>query len=373
MADLDSSPTTEDPTVATSRRPRTRARRMLTLLTVAAVLALVVHNARTGAQSPRIRNPDAQSDARPYPVLFGFEHWLGFIQLAVLLVAVAIVITCIVLWRRNVGRPAVLMTAAVSTLAWQDPIMNWACYAVYNPALWHWPEDWPLFSMSPTVEPFIVVILVIFFLAPYFMAVWILRRLQASRPPSSFVWQHPLITLSLLIATVGLPYMLAMEVPSVRTGAYHYSQVIPFGSLFVGTPYQYPLLTQVLVLFVMVPAGVLLYRDDTGQCLAERLAQRSNLLRGRRTLGTFVVMVVIVNIGFFAYGAGYAVVKRTGIATGLACPWPFPATKVYDPQGLYAQAGQPGPYFTGAWATWHGMDTSVDVVNENCDPMSPVD
>ena len=35
--------------------------------------------------------------------------------------------------------------------------MNWAPYAVYNPQLWHWPEDWPLVSLSPTVEPFIVI------------------------------------------------------------------------------------------------------------------------------------------------------------------------------------------------------------------------
>ncbi|EHI11108.1 hypothetical protein KEK_19581 [Mycolicibacterium thermoresistibile ATCC 19527] len=27
---------------------------------------------------------------------------------------------------------------------WQDPIMNWSPFAVYNPELWHLPEDWPL-------------------------------------------------------------------------------------------------------------------------------------------------------------------------------------------------------------------------------------
>ena len=57
--------------------------------------------------------------------------------------------------------------------------MNWAPYAVYNPQLWHWPETWPLVSLSPTVEPFIVVGYVTFYLGPFFPAVWILR---SSRP-----------------------------------------------------------------------------------------------------------------------------------------------------------------------------------------------
>ena len=57
--------------------------------------------------------------------------------------------------------------------------MNWAPYAVYNPQLWHWPGDWPLVSLSPTVEPFIVIGYATFYMAPFFPAIWILRRLQA--------------------------------------------------------------------------------------------------------------------------------------------------------------------------------------------------
>ncbi len=30
-------------------------------------------------------------------------------------------------------------------------------------------------------------------------------------------------------------------------------------------------------------------------------------------------------------------------ATSVACPFPYPEAKVYDPQGLYEKAGQPGP------------------------------
>ena len=57
-----------------------------------------------------------------------------------------------------------------------------------------------------------------------------------------------------------------LEVTLVRTGFYIYSQVIPFGSIFVGEPYQFPLIWEsLMVTFVMIPAGVLLYRDDTGR------------------------------------------------------------------------------------------------------------
>ena len=52
----------------------------------------------------------------------------------------------------------------------------------------------------------------------------------------------------------------------MRTQLYIYTQVVPFGSLFAGKPYQFPLIWEsTMVTFVMIPAGVLLYRDDTGR------------------------------------------------------------------------------------------------------------
>ena len=36
--------------------------------------------------------------------------------------------------------------------------------------------------MSPTVEPFVVFGYVMFYLGPYFPAIWILRKLQARKP-----------------------------------------------------------------------------------------------------------------------------------------------------------------------------------------------
>ncbi len=79
-----------------------------------------------------------------------------------------------------------------------------------------------------------------------------------------------------------------LEMFLVRTQLYIYSQVIPFGSVAAGKWYQFPLIWEsALVTLVMIPAGVLLYRDDTGRTQAEKLAQRIRVFRARPALGTF--------------------------------------------------------------------------------------
>ena len=64
----------------------------------------------------------------------------------------------------------------------------------------------------------------------------------------------------------------------MRTGLYIYSQAIPFGTLFPGTTFQFPLIWESLsVTFVMIPAAILVYRDDTGKSVAEKLAAKAKL------------------------------------------------------------------------------------------------
>ena len=157
----------------------------------------------------------------------------------------------------------------------------------------------------------------------------------------------------------------------VRMQLYIYSQVIPFGSVFTGKPYQFPLLWEsTFVCWVMIPAGVLLYRDDTGRTQAEKLAQRIRTLRpfrARPALATFTVMFAILNVAYFCYGASFGVIRATGAATSVACPWPFPESKVYDPQGFYAEAGQPGPYMAGIWDGWESAQSGRPNVATNPD------
>ena len=245
------------------------------------------------------------------------------------------------------------MFLCTTLIVWQDPIMNWSPFAVYNPELLHWPEHWPLVSLSPTVEPFIVFGYVLFYFGPYFPAVWILRKLQARYGPQGFPSRHPLISLGLLTLAIGFVFDAILEISLVRTGMYIYSQVIPWGSVFTGSTYQFPLIWESFaVTFVMVPAAILVYRDDTGKSVAEKLAAKARLFPNRPVLGTFLVMFAIINVAYFAYGAWFAAIKASHAATSVACPWPYPEAKVYDPQGYYEKAGAEGPYSVGIWSTW---------------------
>ena len=359
-----------------SRAERTALGWALLSCAVALLLVLVAHNARHGAVAARIANPAVHGAPRPVAPLFGWTHWLALEQIGTIVMVVQFVVVIAVMWRRHPKHPVLLMALCITGIVWQDPIMNWAPYAVYNPQLWHWPETWGLVSLSPTVEPFIVIGYVAFYLAPFFPAVWILRRIQRRRPVDSFVWRHPLISLAVLIYVIGFVYDAVQEIVLVRTQLYTYSQVIPFGSVFTGKPYQFPLLWEsTLVTTVMIPAGVLLYRDDTGRTVAEKLAQRIRAFRGRPALGTFAVMFAILNASYlFLYGGSFAVIRASGAATSVACPYPFPESKVYDPQGLYEKAGQPGPYSAGIWDGWQTGQSGRPQVNApssgRCSPKS---
>ncbi len=329
---------------------------ILLVVLIALALAGVVVNARSGLtapQSARVANDAVQGAPRPAEPLWGFDHWIALHQIGTIVMMTLLIGGFAYAWTKRPKHPILLMVIVTTTLIWQDPIMNWAPYAVYNPELWHWPETWPLVSLSPTVEPFIVIGYATFQMAAYFPAIWILRRLQARRPPESFVWKHPLISLAMLILPIGMVIDAFLEIFLVRTQLYIYSQVMPLGTYPAGEWYQFPFIWEtVMVTFVMIPAGVLLYRDDTGKTQAEKLAMKVRWFRPRPALGTFLVMLGIINVAYFFYGGGYALIRTTGAATSVACPWPFPEAKVYDPQGYYEEHGQPGPYFPGIWSGW---------------------
>ncbi|MET1003328.1 MAG: spirocyclase AveC family protein [Acidimicrobiia bacterium] len=327
---------------------------MLGVVAFLAFVAFVAANARQGVGSGRIANPDVTGAPRPVEPLFGFDHWIELHQIGTVVMMVALVAAVVVGWRRYPRHPVLLMVLVTTLLVWQDPIMNWAPYAVYNPQLWHWPETWPLVSLSPTVEPFIVIAYATFYMLPFFPAIWLLRHLQARQPVESFVWRHPLLSLAGLILPIAFVFDAMLETFLVRTQLYIYSQVIPFGSFATGEPHQFPLIWEsALVSMVMIPAGVLLYRDDTGRTQAEKLAQRARLFRSRPALGTFLVMFAVINVAyFFGYGGGFALIRWTHTATSVACPWPYPEAKVYDPNGFYEENGQPGPFFAGIWSGW---------------------
>lgn len=374
MTTEQATPPVENPSAATGKGSWRAA---AWIVAAVLVLVLIAVNARVGAVSPRIRNPEVSGAPRPVEPLFGFAHWVALLQVLTIVMCVQVIAVCVIAYRRNPRSPLLLMALVTTLIVWQDPIMNWSPYAVYNPDLYHWPEDWPLVSLSPTVEPFLVIGYVTFYFGPYFPAVWILRKLQARRPTDAFVWRHPLISLALLIFPIGIVMDAMLEMTLVRTGMYIYSQVIPFGSVFVGEPYQFPFIWEtVMVTFVMIPAGILVYRDDTGRTVAEKLARRARIFPNRPFLGMFVVMFVVINVAYFAYGTGFAIIKWTRAAASVACPWPYPEAKVYDPQGFYEENGQSGPYSVGIWSTWMSAqpegrpDVELGARSDRCAPES---
>ncbi len=354
---------TEQTVGSTTSPADTRKRSLETaiwIVVVVAVVGAIAYNARTGAVSPRIANPEVTGAPRPVDFRYGTEFPIQQMQWGTLGMMLVLTAVCVRAWIRRPGHPFVLMVLASTGIVWQDPIMNWAPYAVYNPQLWHWPEDWPLVKLSPTVEPFVVIgYATFYFVVPFFSSIWILRRLQARASTDSFVWRRPLLSLGLLAFVVGFVFDAILEIFSVHAGLYVYSQVIPWGSLFAGTTFQFPLIWEsALVTVVMIPACVLCYRDDTGRTQAEKLVQRFRWLPGRPALGTFLMMFAILNVAYFAYGAGFALIRGSKLATSVACPWPFPEAKVYDPNGFYEKEGQPGPFFEGHWNTWMSAQPS---------------
>jgi len=303
---------------STAGTPAARQRSLTTvawIVVAAVVLAIIAHYARMGAISARIANPEVTDVPRPVEFLFGWNHWLVLHQVGTVVMMLALVAVFVRAWVRHPAHPYLLMVLASTAIVWQDPIMNWAPYAVYNPQLWHWPEDWPLVRLSPTVEPFVVAgYSTFYFIGPFFASIWILRRLQARASFDAFVWRRPLVSLAALLFVVGFVMDAFLEIFLVRTGLYIYSQVIPWGSVFAGTTFQFPLIWEsALVTVVMIPAGVLCYRDDTGRTQAEKLAQRLRWFRRRPALATFLVMAGILNVAYFVYGAGFAAIRASNL------------------------------------------------------------
>jgi Spirocyclase AveC-like len=248
-----------------------------TVIAIAAAV-LIACNLHRGVTSDRIRNPDVSGAPRPVSYMLGISDstWVAISQVGTLIVLIVTVVWCVVAWRRNPGSAVVLMVLATTALAWLDPIMNWATFAAYNPHFVHLPEDWPLVSLSPTVEPMICVGYS-YFMVAYFPAIAIVRGIQSRRTPEALIHRHPLVCLAAVTTfVIGFVFDVAVEVMLVSQGQYVFSQVVPFGSMRTRTPYQFPLIWQAtLVLMVMVPAAVLLYRDDTGRTVAAKLAQRA--------------------------------------------------------------------------------------------------
>ncbi|MBH0778017.1 spirocyclase AveC family protein [Nocardia bovistercoris] len=339
-----------------------------------AVVTVLVTSEKHGPASPDNLDPDGAGKPLPVePLLSGFD-WVNAGQIAALVLFLATIVAVVWGWRRHPGHPVLLMVIASSTLFVLDPYNNWAIGLVYNPRLWHFPRDWPWLNISPIIEPLTSFVYAPYILLPYFVTMPILRAVQRRRAPESFVWRHPLISLAALTFVCGVIWDAAQEILLVRTQFLTYTHVIDFGTLDAGKNSQFPfLMASLLITVVMIPASLLLYRDDSGRSQAEKIARRFNLHTRHPRLATFLVMAVALNIAMFSFSTSFWVVRATGAASTVACPWPYPTAKTWDPHGLYESQGAPGPFTAGAASTWQvgqpdGRPSPVAVESDRCDP-----
>ena len=102
-----------------------------------AALAAVAVEARRGAVAARIANPGVEGAPRPVAALGGRTDWLVLHQAGTVVMMLVLVVGFVLAWRRHPRHPILLMVIVTTVLIWQDPIMNWAPYAVYNLSLIH--------------------------------------------------------------------------------------------------------------------------------------------------------------------------------------------------------------------------------------------
>ena len=177
--------------------------------------------------------------------LTGFDHWHLVPQVGALIMVVVLTIVFIRGWRRNPGSPVLLMVLCTTLIVWQDPIMNWSPYAVYNPDVVALARILALVDVADRRTLDRLRLRDVLF-RPYFPAIWILRKMQAKRGPRSVRHPAPAAQPGRTGAGDRLHLRRLAGDPACRTGLYIYSQAIPFGTLFPGTTFQFPLIWESL-------------------------------------------------------------------------------------------------------------------------------
>jgi hypothetical protein len=328
-----------------SRRPAWQ--RALLALVPVGVAVLMLSTAHQGvASDPRIASP-AGVASRSNP-LWGVEDWpslltRGFVIGAGLGLAAGFALRR---WRNiDLTRHGALFFA-LTGICVLDPLGNWATYAAFDPRLTHFPTDWPWVSAAPGIEPLIAMVAYpVYFFAPAFFAWWLYQRLIWSRArPESFAVCHPLIGLFAVGLAVGIVWDISVQLFMLRVELYTYTQY--FGPALHWGIVRLPLKTVALDAAILAAAAMLMWVDDAGRSVGQRLAQRSRL-RGRPLLGGAVYSWAILSAVYVASMVPLGVIRLTDSAVHLSTPWPYPETKTYDPHGRWAESGQPGPFYPG--------------------------
>ncbi|MFF7945123.1 spirocyclase AveC family protein [Nocardia gamkensis] len=120
--------------------------------------------------------------------------------------------------------------------------------------------------------------------------------------------------------------------------------MVPFGSIFVGEQWQFPLIWEsVLFGLALAPTAPLMWVNDQNQTWGETFALRFKLFRGRPNLGAFAMSVLLFSAVYIVvYFLSFGAIRISGAATSVGTPWRFPETAVYDPQGYFEKRATQG-------------------------------
>src|SRR3546814_3116172 len=88
-------------------------------LVSAAIVGVVAYFARRGAVSPRIANPEVTGVPRPVEFLFGID-WIPIHEFFTVVAVVALLVFCVIAWRRRPAHPYLLMTIAATAIVWRS-------------------------------------------------------------------------------------------------------------------------------------------------------------------------------------------------------------------------------------------------------------
>ncbi|MGB8403227.1 MAG: spirocyclase AveC family protein [Mycobacterium sp.] len=306
------------------------------LLTIALLSALTTGVGDRIGVSPSRPGFDIDGVVYTHPPFLGFRHWPMVAEIVVF--AQALGMYGWYAWesyRKRRFQPMLIMLIVATLISplW-DPLISWAAFTAYDPRLWHVPETWPLVNILPTVQPLATLPgYAMFFVSSVVPGLIVHRRLIELSTPTAFIRRRPLLTLFAIVGVSAAAFDVIQAWAATRLEIITYSQ-ISLAALRPGTTWQSNLLWEPLLCFVMFGIAALsVYEDTEGRTIAHRWHRLPN----RPLLREFVVSFLVITVATAIYTGAFSLVRLSGTATSIACPWPFANTAIYDPDGLYAK------------------------------------
>lgn len=331
-------------------RPRLVRWTLILLGSIAVIITLA--NSSSDVSGTRIARP-ADAPVLEHREFLGISNWYMYFQLLALVGFVA-------MWsvgiyksvKRRKPTAMLIILATITAVSVWDPIINWAGYTAYDPRFFHFNIDWFYLRVEPSVQAWVAVIAYAgFFLLPAWFVLALYKRLARRAPGGSFITRRPRLTLLMMALPICIIFDGLAEASMVRAGLYTFTQLMPIGVISAGQPWQFPLLWEPLTFgtFIGITAP-LMWENDQRQSWGEAFAARFKVFNGRPHIGAFVCSFAAFTIVYFGvWFSVWGFFRVTGMATSLVRTWDIPETSVYDPQGFYQTAGNPGPFYKG----WH--------------------